>query len=624
MSVKRYLQDIVREARPPGGADPFVPGAEGLEIFAAFLRANGRIWRTRRLDRFTPVDFHLVEQSTKIQGKIDASFIEYFSSVHGAEHPEARWSLRQGDVATLLLPALAQPKQMLLNFTSRGPGGESLVLLTRPEGTVASASYHFGTLCESAAADPQGEAVDHLMTVLVALMFQNPHSLGERLQALRPDLGVSDPLSGNELVEWVRAEANAFSSRVGDALVSNDGTRASITEAAKSGVPIPDELRFGGLCRFGTINELLWHAIADVLRVFAYLEPPWRSSDSSRPRLDFVTDVTSLASRLERDLVGGMKQLHELLSDWFERDLAEMRAHADTAPDVEYGMSAFLVEVPATSDLLRSLDSWTAYALATIRVGEPFALDFTQSLPIEPQLSRREEYRRASAPSRFEFPVAWGDARAIHVEVSLDDPELRFARRWDQLAAVTTATGMGGSRRVTGGLATFFDARLRASGQLVHFYAHRDDPEVEDLTAPIRLLVAIRLTRTVIAGYAFASLAIVTAASYLGYQWMRWAVGGRAVNGIAVTTVTALTITLTLWLTTAQGRRPVVHKKLINARLVISSAIGLTLLYPVAWLVIRGGRDASGLAIGITIAISVVAAAGVVRLWTAWRRRLLA
>jgi hypothetical protein len=102
-----------------GLTDPFFE-----QSLSAFLRHNAAGWRSRRIDRFEPVDINLARQQTTLQGVVTTQLLEAFARDHGGPLGVSIPGLHHAEL-TVAIPALSLPKRLLLDFDARAEDGSN-------------------------------------------------------------------------------------------------------------------------------------------------------------------------------------------------------------------------------------------------------------------------------------------------------------------------------------------------------------------------------------------------------------------------------------------------------------------------------------------------------------------
>lgn len=531
--------------RPHSAPDEFFANKQVSESFAAFLRANTNIWRLRRHDRFTPLDFHLAEHQLTLQGRIDKALLERFRDQ--TDLPELdEWDISHGDELTFYLPALSEPKELLIEFSSTDEAGQSLPILTRMDGSQVSAAYVLSALTQGAEGLPEGQdAGDPLddqdivaATMLLTLLaYQNPNALAVRINHWPMNHGRlprRGPLPEDALEDWIFWEGELFRADLGEPLLRELAPLIRGQSGGQVELTIPEETRQGGLAHFPTVSSLALHSIRDLLRIVIEFAPEWvEESSDTKTRADLLGDPELLARAVAARAEHGLRIIGELWEDGASEE--------------------------AKRELFRVLPRWTAYVICTVRLGVPFLVKFKQVLPLSARLSRLKVWLRALS-TKLDLPIAFKDAAAVHVEITLRDPELSLGR------GIRVISG----DEDVGEPSDYFGTTLEASEQVVQFYSSRRDGERSEQDAPLGRLylrVPLRLTLTVWLGYALTAFAMTAAAVYLVVVWWRFLRRGETLEVEPVATVSALAITISLWLTTVAHRRPIVHRKLVGWRL---------------------------------------------------------
>jgi len=552
--------------------DPFYADPRVTTALAAYLRGRAHLWRTRRVDQFTPVDIHLARHTTTIQGQIGAALVTDFLTRESLEVPRSTL-LADGLEMTLCVPAVSQPKHLLLEFTARDDSGRILPVLTRLAAAQFSATYLLSILDEACGTLLGAPFESDLLLLLTTLAYQNPNSLSERVDrwldtsglhsrgerdhrspAFRASRHRKASLNGRHLRDWVRREGDLFGEGTGDALVTCLDDVLAKEEDASGQIQLPDSADVGALSRFGTVSSLLLYAIRDVLKVVVETTPVWVPGDAAY-RATFLQDPRTLAKRAGK-IVEAISSLNEVLN---------------ATPDAS----------PVREEFFRHLDRWTTYAVATIRLGVPFTMEFAETLELEGRPSVIGRFVAATCFSRHDYPIAWKDAETLYLEVSLDDPELRFkgppellrfkrsdkTMRREEIRDYFGAMSVGTIGEVSDRVVQVHTARRREeSGELF-----------ERGEGVLRLRVRIAFAKTVWGIALTAMLGFIVATAYIVSVWWRAIEMRQLPTPLEpVMVVEGFAITLLLWLLTMQQRRPIVHKKLGAASIVFGlSLVGL-------------------------------------------------
>jgi hypothetical protein len=575
---------------------PYYADRLTAEALAGFLRAYSDAWRVRRFDRFVPLDFHLVEHQATLQGQISWTLIERFRELHSSQHREtAHWRLKNGLTLPLLLPVFGEAKKLLHEFSVRDEGGEALPMLTRGESAAVSAAYVYTALrTTSPAPRVRVTNIEAATLLLTTLGYINPRGASGRFDQWTTETGrpeqtlvsrVDAPILDPLMLEWVEHEANAVVPRVGTLL------RTGLTNIPQwESLPI-NAAAGSSLKPYAKVDALLLYGIRDLVKMVLNGTPLWEAANRERnPRSQLAHDPAALALEVLTQFVRGFAHLAELVRT--------------AAPEARAEFDNFL-------------GRYTAYVYADVELGRPFLIKVSQVLPVGGEEFGKREFLQAAGQTRIRCPLALKDAGSVHVAVALRDPEVRFGLnrlevnlrgrrfirvgRWQYDYEKKRPLRLGRRRveewsllyRPVDGepepvaIDRYFGLQSHASEQLIHFYSGRGRYESRQADHPlgsVDLLVPLKLTLTIFWAYAFSVLFFVAAAAYAGAMWSWGIAHARSpANLEAVVVVNALAITLSLWLTTTQHRRPVVHKKLLPARYAFFAAMLFLLLAPAAF-----------------------------------------
>jgi hypothetical protein len=612
-----------RAATRSGGSlyacDGFAPA------FAAFLR-HDRDWRRRRIDRFFPVDRDLATRTINLQGVIDAALVEEFLDRHGDDLGFEGDLPKDGDKLTVWIPAISQGKRLLLDYSIRDGQGKSLPMLNRLEAARAVAQDLLGILVagmnsRDRAHFARAQTADSFLSIFVllaALAFQYPFLVVQRVDEwLKKEKRAhpSDTLAGRNLKDWVRREAESFlSTRTGEERALFADTLVSELHALfhwRTGLEIrheiPQQFRVGAMARFSSLPELLLHGVRDLLEVFVAL---------SRP------DAKDVDGRclLSRDLL--RKEPAE-----FARAAANRTLHGLGLLSAMLERQDEQTKCVAEHEVMSDLQRWTAYLVMEIQLGVPFQVKISETLVLDsPRPSRsllsplrhatssvrrmprilrslqwpgwREAWRRTVWRLRFRtgvqlYPLALGDAEIYHVEVIADDPELDCAR--GEMAEECIGASDGTKEFKQCDLDDYFSAQQSASDRLLHLYSTRGSREqsATNSSAPEQagnertpfLRMRFPLTWSVRLGYTTAAAAFLVAGGYIASVWWEATKKGQGPQDLkVVATVSALAVTMSLWLMRVQHPRRIVQRKVRWAHVVFAIAILLIILSPVVFL----------------------------------------
>lgn len=573
-------------------ADLFTYGAFP-PAFAAFLRQNPGYWRLRRVDRFRPIDTNLALHRATLQCRIDPALLDRFLDLYEDDLDLPETTYGGGDELTVYVPVMRFPKRLLLDFTTADDAGKSIQLLTRTEDSSVAASFIISLLVEGLDRELRDREVVALHVILSTLIAQNPHDLEDRINewvrercAKGEDRRYSpeNPLRPRDLSAWIHDEGEDFQPGLGTALqaalapllwaAAIDRPQRYMpgdAEADRVGaLDVPDP-RQGGLKHLPSMSYVLLHAVHDLLRMSVEFAPSWSDDENTQPedgnhvlQSDLMADPLLLIRHLQHNVLPGIRVLRELLRGPRRGD--------------------------ALPDLLRDLDSWTAYVVKDIRLGVPFSITFTQTLPLRtedlkwPRPVRWIEGRwRTVWRSNHRYPIPLKDAPSMHVEVDVPDPELRIP-----LKPGYPPKRLGILVWIPGKRETYldkpldaFDAEARPSDRIVHFYSSRRAEEsrrLDDLAPYVHLYVPIRLTFGVLFGYLAASVAFVLAAIFVGWEAFPTIVTAERPPLLLETVeVAILSVTLSLFLVSTQHPSPLVTRKILGARLAFAVSIATIL-----------------------------------------------
>jgi hypothetical protein len=621
-----------RAAVQSGGSlyacDGFAPA------FAAFLR-HDRDWRRRRIDRFFPVDRDLATRTINLQGVIEASLVEQFLDLHGDDLGFHGDPPKDGDKLTAWIPAISQGKRLLLDYSIRDGQGKSLPMLNRMEAARAVAQDLLGVLVAGIDSKDRvhfarAQTTDSFFSIfalLAALAFQYPFLVVQRVDEWcrkekrgRPPGG----LTGQDLKDWVWKEAASFlSSRekaerelFADSLVSDLHALFHWHTGLEIRHEIPQQFRVGAMARFSSLPEVLLHGVRDLLEVFVALSRP----DARQPNGGVLLSREKLLEGpAQFARVAANRTLHGLglLSAMLARQDKQTRCVAE-------------------HEVMSDLQRWTAYLVMEIRLGVPFQVKISETLVLDsprpprslrpsrrhrpsrvrrtpriPLRSRRWRLSRQEVKKRIGdrwtrmvwrlrlrtgvqlYPLALGDAEIYHVEVIADDPELDCAR--GEMAEECLGERDGTKEFKQCNLDEYFSAQQSASDRLLHLYSTRGSRELNGSSPPRQeqvgnertpfLRMRFPLMWSVRLGYSTAALAFMLAGGYLAWVWWDSGTKGHGPQDLkVVATISALAVTMSLWLMRVQHPRRIVQRKVRWAHVVFAVSILLILLSPLVFL----------------------------------------
>jgi hypothetical protein len=383
------------------------------------------------------------------------------------------------------------------------------------------------------------------------------------------------------LLDWMRQEAI-------DVCVGTVTFLTVLFKRLGAGRPVIIEATAPTLAPFPTVDALLLYGIRDLLKVLLNQTALWRAAGAYiNPRAELADDPRSLITTAR---------------DVFERGMVNLALLVETASP------------EAKSEFANFLSRYTAYVYTEVELGQPFLVKFRRVLPIGRTILGLKELKQAMGQTRVFLPLYLKDANSMHVAVALPDPEIRFGLekgeinllkkpRWIRIFGHRFELGRvkEGRRHHKVGdwslrvreadgelkevpLSQHFGLVDEASEQLVHFYSARGRYEGRQYDYPlgsVTLVVPLKLTLTVFGAYFLSALFFGVAATYAGVMWFHALVHERLPSHFdALLAVNALAITLSLWLTTTQHRRPIMHKKLLPARYAFFIAMFVLLVAP--------------------------------------------
>jgi hypothetical protein len=577
--VRNLIESLIPGRGPwaLGAGDLFrVPGF--ATAFAVYLLQHPDAWRMRRVDRFCPLDLVLAEHRVTIQGQIHPVLLHQFFETDGAVLGLRSFTVFAGDELTLYVPALRRPKLLLMNFAIDAQGGTPAALLTRGESAIIGAIYFLNRLLGRRAHEIPADEARRLHIVVASLIFQEPLGLGRRVQEWAWRRGrvflPNQPLKTADLRDWVCDEGDLFVQGLGTELrhALEDVLKHSAETSWGVELPVMDPLSEDMLRHFPTLESLLMHNIRDLLKLIMEFAPPSRDDDTPPQLLtreELLASPAAFGSFVATQIVPALEELRAIL-----------RSGDPTLRQA----------------LVRELTSWTAYVMTTARVGAPFTLNVSQTLPLnvsqtstlDPSVPdsglarwldiRRRGFYRVSQ----EYPLALRDAASVHLEVSIPDPELRFSPAVGHVEQdLSLIARLPDARRAHVATTYGFGAASRPSDRLLHLYTSRRREEGPRLSSQVslKLFVPLKLANQIRAGYATAAAVFLFGAVYIFVSMLRWFIGQRTQPAVArIFTVSTVTVTLSLWLTTAQHKRPLVNRMLLPYRACFYLSVGVILV----------------------------------------------
>jgi hypothetical protein len=553
-------------------------------VFADFLLRHGDEWRLRRTDQFTPVDLNTARRTITIQGLISRDLLRHFAEEledAGASNLLGRRSAplpRPGDELFLFLPFAAYPKRVLLDFSTADSRGCAVPLVSRLPGSAVTGAHLLALLKDRSKPPrrqrfPTEQEEAGALIVCSAIAALSPAALQERLD--RAPRGVSGQSWEQENIKlltarWLQTEGNRFLPGLGDSI------GPAIAGSRVVGVG-PELRRFVPTGSYGRIRirrlaDLVLLGIGDVLKV-----------------------IVSQAQPADQQLLlGSPALLAELVRDY-------------VLPGLDYVLHlASHMPVAGQQALGRGVVDWNAYLATSIAVDRPFIFKADELIKVS---HRRRSFHFWTTHS---YPLTLTDSPATHVEVACGDLELEIPRRGAIKlrvgdAPAPTATVFGGEYRESRQVAHFYASRLGDEGlprlatrskPLSRLRRKKDENPGDErgalAHASTQLVVRFRLSHTLTVGYWVSLVAVVSAATWLSWEWVRPAWQHHMPPGHENTLllVTAAFAAFPLWLTSSQHRTALVQQKLLFVR----GAIAIALLIPLAaaafaWAVRTGRFD---------------------------------
>jgi hypothetical protein len=563
-------------------SDLFGADVRFAAAFSHFLRGIPEAWRKRRIDRFRPVDSDTVERETTIQIRIEPSLLDFFlDSAEGKKLDVGSVGVSGGDEVTLLIPAIQQPKRLLLRFDSYDAEGTRLALLSRYDGARIAAGYILSRLLEGKP-EPSAEELRSLRLILGALMFQNPGDLVDRINdwAQPPrSFPPRRPLLEKDLSEWIIHEGNIFKKNFGPPLATR--LEPLVREVYRGGpaFDFPAISPFRELEHFANLSQLLLHGIRDLLKVVLEVADPLPGDANSR----------------------GLSQ-RRILIDSESKLLDELTTVLATLPRLT---ELFIAAPAARDELLTNLTHWAAYVIHPVRLGLPYDFTFKQTEILPAQYEWWETLRPLEKrwkriwKTRQEYPLSnlLKDANTVHIEISIPDQEIHIPWRSGEEISRKSVCLVGRvpiqtrprKLKVAPLSQAFSTVSHAPTGRLLHAYTSRqllESQHEDEIIRYLRIFVPIRLVRNIFWGYAFAAVTFAVAAIFVSYTFVTAAIRNRSPNNLeAVVVVAAVAATLSIWLTNVQHERPIITTKLAGARLAFFCALVTLVIAPIVFMI---------------------------------------
>ncbi|HEX6680488.1 MAG TPA: hypothetical protein VF063_07575 [Gaiellaceae bacterium] len=525
--------------------------------FGLYLRRYGDLWRQRRTDTFMPIDLGAAEHHVAIQGLIDVQLVDAFLREAA---PDAKVRLSDGETLNLYVPLVRVPKRLLLGFTASIGSGTDLPVVPREEDSpfVALELARYCTQHFPETNINEG-ALWLLLTVLIYLIPSDSASavlawLRRRMgrRAARRAVQESRCLDDWLLGEWIREQGDHYARGVGRALEEVFAPVLPFVGRLDDELAFPrEDARPGAdpLAFFGTIDALLMHAPREIARVVSTNAPP-----ATQATIATLADAFRAPGRQEIS-----DQAAELGAKVWEHLLE--------------GLAALCVVLRADESrtvrrwLADELRAWTPFVAADIELGRPFVLHVEEVLPLT-LWNPRTRWRAAPQFIEHQYQIPEDTAPSLHVEVRLENPELRFpaptSSRWrvrDRNVSLITDIGRG-SNPERGPVTALFDGDARTTARHIHFYLARRGEAIETAARRSVLAVPFKLTGEIKRSLWIAVAGLCLAAGFVVSQVFQAVFRHREPEFVsAAITVGALSVTVGLWLVQAQYTSALVARK---------------------------------------------------------------
>lgn len=570
---------------------------------AIALRSNPDAWRLRRTDQFSPLDLNSARHRVTLQLLITAEFVN--EVIRGNDDLERTCeTAKEGETLSVYIPVLRMPKRILVDFKSTDVAGHAVPLLPRTHDSLIVAEElvaSFGVAAPDARYAP-------LKTILAALIYLNPVSLLFAVDSFARSNGApfghGRPLAAADLEAWMFTEAEYLKENMGWSTLRVMRDAASENPEGPLKIPLRQrqtEVRRDAVGYFPTIAHLICYGVRDVLKCV----DEWGPAASAATRNKLVHQM-----RGTNELVAELYREAELDPpvdpDW--ELLAKL--HDCIYPGLRYLRRISAEDPGRLKSLIDELETWTPFVIADVTLGKPLVLHIEERLPLgdwHPLPGERR--KRIRRPHEQYYPIVIRDAPSLHVEIQLDDPELRVPTRRYRDGLIRKhlnrrvrvvgfdpdkgRLGFGGQTdSPTGAL---FEAEARPSNRLLHFYAslRRNDGRFWDEIENLHLAIPIRLTWQIkLAMYSLCIGLTIAALFTAGEVWPTTVFRDDPLTWRReLVTISALAVTVGVWSVQWQHPTALVARKLRVFRWWIIASLGLIVVTMGAYLAASGYRS---------------------------------
>jgi hypothetical protein len=501
---------------------PAVHQARFRLAFANFLRTHPYAWRTRRLDRMTPLDFYLARRQISLQGRILPSALVEYQRSRGAPPPPREFAA--GEPMFLYVPFAVFPKQMLLDFSTADGTDCRVPLLTRDEGARVTALHLLNLIPRGSFPTNRPERLGAAL-IFETLAATDPTALLRRLCEWRGDDQYLP--SRNHLADWLTYEAAQFSRGLGDELPERY-LAGIVARAQNYPALLLREQLTGSAAQpivgdFDYLSTLVTFSARESWRILARRQNPAGVGGRTPRHRDLLRDYRLLVS-------AGLR--------WIDRELRL------AAPGSRVTRDAIRAEIAQASV------SWMAYLATEAALDRPFQLKSSELLPFQQHKIVRRQMLRAWTVQRYHITPS--DARSTHVEITTQDTDLLIAH------GHTRVEGIGAAK---GNPSAAFADHFAASHTIAHYYAAAQPSEMplRDAKRSIHLRIRYKLPLTVAAGYWVLAGMLM---AVFGWSTIEWA-GKQPSEGAqaALLSVLAGFTFLLVWLTAPGQTKPLIYGK---------------------------------------------------------------